>query len=106
MEEIASSRTCFYNNLRSHDESKLESVLEVNDDKKSRLFRRAIYGKTSNWLTVVQISKYHFDLSPKEFRDALALRYQIPLLTMPACCDGCGLNLVWNMDWTVRKEVL
>ena len=72
MEEIASSRT-FYNNLRSHDESKLESTLEVIDDKKFRsVIRRAINGKTSNWLTVIQISKYHFDLSPIEFRDGLA----------------------------------
>ena len=50
VEEIASSRTCFYNNLRNHDESKLESVLKVIDDKKSRSVRRAISGKISNWL--------------------------------------------------------
>ena len=42
VEEITSSRPCFYNNLRSHDESKLELVLEVIDDKKSRSVRRAI----------------------------------------------------------------
>ena len=90
MEEIALSRPCFYNNLRSHDELKLESVLEVIDDKKSRSVRRAINGKTSNWLTIMQISKYHFDLSPIECRDALGLRYHRPLLRMSACCDGCG----------------
>ena len=90
MKEIALSRTCFYNNLRSHDESKLELVLEVINDKKSRSVRRAINGKISNWLTVVQISKYQFDLSPIEFRDALALRYHRPLLRMSACCDCCG----------------
>ena len=54
------------------------------------LFRKPINGKTSNWLTIMQISKYHFDLSPIEFRDALQLRYHIPLLRMVACCNGCG----------------
>ena len=47
-------------------------------------------GKKSNWLIVMQISKYHFDLFPIEFKDALALRYHRPLLRMPVCCDGYG----------------
>ena len=38
----------------------------------------------------MQISKYHFDFSPIEFRDAPALRYNRLLLKMSACCDGCG----------------
>ena len=29
-------------------------------------------------------------LSPREFRDRLAIRYQKPLLQMPGICDGCG----------------
>ena len=74
----------------SHDD--LKSVLEVIDVKRSRLVRRAINGKTSNWLTVIPISKYHFDLSPTEFRDALALKYHRPLLRMSACCGGCGVQ--------------
>lgn len=48
VEKIASGRVCFYNNLRSHDESKLESVLEVIGDKKSKCITRAINEKTSN----------------------------------------------------------
>ena len=42
--------------------------------------------------------KYHFDLSPIEFRNALQLRCHIPLLRMPACCDGCG-DLLTDLDF-------
>ena len=40
-------------------------------------------GKLSNWLSVLPIAKFHFDLSPQEFRDALAIRYRKPLLRVP-----------------------
>lgn len=69
------SRVCLYNDLRSHDVIKLKSVLEVIVDNKSRLVRRVISGKASNWLTLISIFKYHIDLSPTYFRDPLALRY-------------------------------
>ena len=44
----------------------------------------------SSWLSVVPLESHHFDLSPQEFRDALALRYRKPLLDLPPFCDGCG----------------
>ena len=47
-------------------------------------------GKTSSWLTALPIAHHHFDLSATEFRDALTLRYNRPLLNMPSNCDGCG----------------
>ena len=34
--------------------------------------------------------KDQFDLSAQEFRDALALHYHKPLLSLPGTCDGCG----------------
>ena len=37
-----------------------------------------------------QLKKNNFDLTPKEFRDALAIRYRKLLLNVPAFCDGCG----------------
>ena len=42
---------------------------------KSCAIMRAVDGKTSNWLTVMPITRHHFDLSAVEFRDALAIRY-------------------------------
>ena len=65
-----------------------------------RAIKRAVEGKTSNWLTVVPVACHHFDLSPTEFRNALALRYCPPPLRMPAHCDGCGatFNLEHALD--------
>ena len=44
----------------------------------------------SGWLSVIPLERDQFDLSPQEFRDALALRYQKPMLNLPGNCDGCG----------------
>ena len=70
------------------------------DSKKKRAFRRSIDGKTSAWLAVLPLCTHHFNLSATEFRDALAMRYQRPLLRMPATCDGCGaaFNLEHALD--------
>jgi len=48
--------------------------------------------KNSNlfsWLSMVPLEGHHFDLSPQEFRDALALHYKKPLLNLPPSCNGC-----------------
>ena len=58
--------------------------------KKKRAIKRAVEGKKSNWLTVLPVARHHFDLSPTEFHEVLALRYHQPSLRMPAQCDGCG----------------
>ena len=60
----------------------------------------SVDGKTSAWLAVLPLCTHHFDLSATEFRDALAMRYQRPLLRMPATCDGCGaaFNLEHALD--------
>ena len=78
--------------LQHQDEVILHSTLansELNA-KIRRAIQRAVEGKTSSWLTALPFAHHHFDLSATEFRDALALRYNRPLLNMPANCDGCG----------------
>ena len=44
----------------------------------------------SAWLTVMPIERDNYDLTAQEFRDALAVRYKKPLLSIPPHCDGCG----------------
>jgi len=44
----------------------------------------------SSWLSVIPLEGHHFDLSPQEFKDTLALHYKKPLLNLPPSCDGCG----------------
>ena len=76
--------------IKGFQEDKLTSILASLREGKKRAIQRAVKGKTSTWLTVIPISHYHFDLSPSEFRDALAIRYHRPLSKLPADCDGCG----------------
>ena len=57
-------------------------------------------GKTSNLLTVMPIARHHFYLSAVEFCDALAIRYEWPLMRMPATCDDYSalFSLVHALD--------
>ena len=45
------------------NESLLAEILSSFDDRKARAARRAVDGKCSNWLNVVPIADFHFDLS-------------------------------------------
>ena len=55
--------------------------------------KRAISGKTSAWVSVLPIATCHFDLSPAQFRDVLAVRYIHDPTDLPSKCDGCGATL-------------
>ena len=61
-----------------------------------------VSGKTDCSLPV---SHYHFDLSPLEFRDALALtiRYYRPASKLPAYCDDCGAEFTFQHALDFRK---
>ena len=78
--------------LQQQDEFILHTTLSNSElnAKTRRAIQRAVEGKISSWLTALPLAHHHFDLSATEFRDALALRYNRPLLKLPANCDGCG----------------
>ena len=57
----------------------------------------------SAWLTIPQSKKSHFDLSSRELRDALAMRYKKPLLSILALCDGCGAMFNLSYSLSCRK---
>ena len=57
----------------------------------------------SGWLTVMPMSQDHFDLTAQEFHDALALRYQKPLLNVPSGCDGCSAPFSLDHALVCRK---
>ena len=91
-EELDRSRANFQLERTHRDEALLDRVLDSVDPVKKRVIRRSVDWKTSGWLTVIPLSKHHFDLSPLEFRDALSLRYKRPLVRMLSKCDGCGIS--------------
>ena len=98
--QFAKTISSMHCNIRHQDQVTQDSILSTLDAKKKRAFRRSIDGKTSAWLAVLPLCTHHFNLSATEFRDALATRYQRPLLRMPATCDGCGaaFNLEHALD--------
>ena len=56
----------------------------------SRALKRSRDNDLSAWLSVMPIARDNYDLTAQEFRDALAVRYKKPLLSIPPHCDGCG----------------
>ena len=68
-----------------------------------RAVLRAKDSKMSSWLNVLPIAKHHFDLSDREFRDALSIRYRKPLLSLPINCDGCGASFDLSHALSCRR---
>ena len=48
------------------------------------------------------LSNYNLDLSAVAFRDALAPRYDRPMVKMPSYCDGCGKS--FNIQHALVEE--
>jgi hypothetical protein len=71
------------------DHQQLLNILEQADPVQRRSISRH-QQSLSCWLNALPVKKDHFDLSAAEFRDALCLRYNKPLLQIPPHCDGCG----------------
>ena len=44
----------------------------------------------SGWLSVIPVAGKHFDMSPNEFRDAVALCYGRTPIDLPTHCDADG----------------
>ena len=89
---MSDAMATMHTTLQQQDEVTLHTTLSNSElnAKKRWAIQRAVEGKTSSWLTALPLAHHHFDLSATEFRDALALRYNRPLLKLPANCNGCG----------------
>lgn len=77
-------------------EEKLQTLMLRFPARQKRSVERSINSimknASSNWLSIMPLVKDHFDLSPQEFRDALAIRYHKESLALPKSFDGCGKN--------------
>uniref|UniRef100_A0A8D9B3J6 C2H2-type domain-containing protein n=1 Tax=Cacopsylla melanoneura TaxID=428564 RepID=A0A8D9B3J6_9HEMI len=85
---------------KTQQEELSKTLISQLPPKKKRILERITSGNCSQWLTVIPTSNDHFDLSPTQFRDALAMRYGYELLGLPTNCDGCGqeMNLTHALD--------
>ena len=96
-----------HNDIVYHAKELYQSVIQESNDhlfadvlvhfsqSRQRAIRRTC-DCISSWLTVLPLSKEHFNLSTFEFRDGLSLRYGKPLLHLLPNCDGCGAPFTVN----------
>ena len=75
-----------------HEENKrlFDSVVAQFGESTQRALNREKDFSTGSWLSSFPSVKNDTVLSPQEFRDRLAVRYNKPLLKLPGSCDGCG----------------
>ena len=66
-----------------------EQVRESLHSKTERAVELATEKGASNWLAVIPIKEMNFNLSKREFRDAIKLRYDWEIADQPAMCT-CG----------------
>lgn len=74
------------------DDALLDRTLALFPFGRRRAIERSVNSKSGGWLSVMPLTKHDFDLSPYEFRDAIAIRYKRQPIKMPRACDGCGHN--------------
>ena len=76
------------------DQQKIDTMalIETFPVHQKRSLLRKINQKCSGWLTIMPSYDNHFDLSPDEFRDSLALRYGRDPVNLPKFCDADGEN--------------
>eukprot|EP00923_Selenidium_pygospionis_P003985 GHVN01006330.1.p1 GENE.GHVN01006330.1~~GHVN01006330.1.p1 ORF type:complete len:304 (+),score=26.87 GHVN01006330.1:657-1568(+) len=89
-DQMRQTRAKHFDAKKEEDKSLRESAVQNFSEGRKRAVQRAVDGRTSHWITACPAACHHFDLSPIEFRDAIALRYRLPLNNLPAECDGCG----------------
>ena len=49
------------------------------------------------------LERYHFDLSPNEFKDGLAIHYLRHPADLHACCEGCGADFTLCTWYGLQK---
>ena len=66
------------------------ALIDSFPDPVRRCIKRKIEFQCSGWLSVIPVEGNHFDMSPNEFRDRLALRYGRTPIDLPTHCDADG----------------
>ena len=71
---------------------KIESstILDSFPEPCKKCIQRKLEFHCSGWLSVIPVEGNHFDMSPNEFTDALALRYGRTPIDLPTHCDADG----------------
>lgn len=87
---VTRARSAHRASRKRENTAAFNTVLQTFPESKQRVLRRAADHPIGSWLSVLPCAKNNAVLSPREFRDGIALRYQKPLMQLPSLCDGCG----------------
>ena len=87
---VLDAKCSYQHELDIQHEALFSSVLAGFDPLHQCALHRARVNDLSVWLSVLPTAANNFDLTAQEFRDAFAIRYKKPLLSIPPHCDGCG----------------
>ena len=82
------------------------ALIDSFPEPRKRCLQRKIDFQCSGWLSVIPVAGNHFDMSPNEFRDAIALRYGRIPIDLPTHCDADGGVFSVNHALNCSKGVL
>ena len=77
-------------------EKDTNDLLESFPESQKRCISRKLNQKCSGWLSIIPLEGNNFDLSPTEFRDALALGYGLQPVDLSSKCDADGEDFDLN----------
>ena len=90
--DVHEIRTVLLSTRKQKDDyitERFEQVKQSIPIKTKRAVELATEKGSSNWLTVIPLTELHYNLSKREFRDAVKLRYDWEIADMPTVCT-CG----------------
>ena len=69
-------------------------------EKSKRLLQLSTENGVSNWLTMLHIAEYGFELSKQQFWDSISLRYGWEISKLPATCPcGSRFDILHSMGY-------
>ena len=72
------------------------------NDKEKRLVDISTLTAVSNWLTVLPITEFEFELSKHQLWDSIRLRYGWEINNLPTCCP-CGSKFDIQHSMSCKK---
>ena len=92
--------------IQQQKQQHLKQKIEIVDEKLSsetlRVLDQTRSQGASNWLNVLPLAEHGFNLNKREFRDALALRYNKQLRGLPSHCP-CGQKFTINHAMNCKR---
>ena len=88
-EQLSSNKTEVLSRKRKWQTSQRDAVASQLSPAQHRQFEELSHRGTSTWLTSLPLQEHGFTLNKLEFRDAIAIRYDLPVEGLPRTC-ACG----------------